>query len=134
MNAKFTIVKRHIIKSIDSKEYTAGDYVLSENTLSEKCRLSRSTVRKALLSLEKEGVLASCPGKGWIVVDRGTREKFPHDKHIGINISFAADVNYFYTPAIQAILDECNKKDIKLDLIHEAGIEKIAKRKLIGLI
>ena len=46
-----------------------GGYLPSENELSEMHGASRDTIRTALKQLERDGLIRSCPGKGWEVVN-----------------------------------------------------------------
>lgn len=56
---------------IRSGRYSAGDYLPGEETLTEKFSVSRATVRRALLSLEQEGLIERRQGRGTRVVWRG---------------------------------------------------------------
>lgn len=47
-----------------------GERIPSERELSKKCQASRSSVRKAILSLIQEGILVRIPGKGTFVAEK----------------------------------------------------------------
>ncbi|MCX7668188.1 MAG: GntR family transcriptional regulator, partial [Atribacterota bacterium] len=55
-----------------------GEMIPSERELSKCCGASRSSVRKAILSLVQEGVLVRIPGKGTFVAENsGSASPFP---------------------------------------------------------
>jgi GntR family transcriptional repressor for pyruvate dehydrogenase complex len=59
---------------IDSGEYAVGDRLPPERTLAEQLKVSRSSVREALIALEVEGCIEVRGGNGVFVVER----KQPH--------------------------------------------------------
>lgn len=54
-----------------SGKYREGDMLPSENVLKDAWHVTRSTVRRAMLELEKQGYIARKQGKGSIVLPRG---------------------------------------------------------------
>ena len=79
------VVVKRIREAILDEVFQPGDR-LGEVELAEKCKVSRSPVREALLTLEKEGTLVVSPYKGAIlkplsvaeVLDIGGTQIGPH--------------------------------------------------------
>jgi DNA-binding LacI/PurR family transcriptional regulator len=63
-------LKDQIIKHILEGSYVSGAAIPTEHELCEKYGISRVTVRKALDTLKKEGVLTSVQGQGTIIARR----------------------------------------------------------------
>ena len=61
---KYAILANAIREQIASGAFQAGDRLASENELSEKYGFSRQTVRQALGTLEREGILVRRRGSG----------------------------------------------------------------------
>lgn len=66
--------------AINSGRYGPGDYLPGENALMEMYGVSRATVRRALDSLEDEGLIDRLPGKGTVVLDVAL--SMPMDEHL----------------------------------------------------
>lgn len=131
------LVRDHLITAIAASEYAAGEFIPSENELSRQFHLSRPTIRKALLLLEKDGLIVRQPGKGRIVMGRNRSRKAANGPQLGLNMLYVTPLNHFnhfYTPAIMAILHECSREGIKLNLIPANDLEKIDKKTLNGVI
>lgn len=67
LNNKNETVKSFILKRIQSKVYSEGQMIDSENTLCQLLDVSRMTVRKALDELVNDGVLYKEKGRGTFV-------------------------------------------------------------------
>lgn len=65
--AKFTIIKDHICKMIESGEWLQHSKVPSENVLAEQFSVSRMTARRALQELTEQGLLVRSQGAGTFV-------------------------------------------------------------------
>ena len=65
--AKFTIIKDHICKMIESGEWVQHSKVPSENVLAEQFSVSRMTARRALQELTEQGLLVRSQGAGTFV-------------------------------------------------------------------
>jgi DNA-binding LacI/PurR family transcriptional regulator len=63
-------LKDQIIKHILEGVYVSGEAIPTEHVLGEKYGISRVTVRKALDTLKKEGVLTSVQGQGTVIAHR----------------------------------------------------------------
>ncbi|WP_025729122.1 trehalose operon repressor [Atopobacter phocae] len=70
MTSKFKYIYSDLKNKILTKEIKAGDYLPSENELSEQYSTSRETIRKALKILFDEGMINKQRGKGSIVLQR----------------------------------------------------------------
>lgn len=66
----YLVVKNHIADAINSGELKSGDQLPSEETLSEQFGVSRSTIRNALFSLERDGIIVRRHGVGTFVMTR----------------------------------------------------------------
>lgn len=66
--AKYENIYKEIKQKILSHEYESGDYLPSENDLTEKYNCSRNTIRKATLFLIEEGLVQPHHGKGVRVI------------------------------------------------------------------
>jgi len=62
---KYEQIKDYVIKGIKARNFT--DAVPSENQLAETFGVSRMTARKAIDTIEREGVVERVPGKGTFV-------------------------------------------------------------------
>ncbi|MBU0716018.1 MAG: GntR family transcriptional regulator [Verrucomicrobia bacterium] len=133
-NGKFSVVKDYLVAAIAANEYAAGEFIPSENKLSKQHHVSRPTIRKALAFLEKEGLISSQPGKGRIVAGRNKLPKPSSELQLGINMSTVVLRGQFYTPSAMAILHECSREGIKLNLIPEEDVKLIDKKGLNGVI
>ena len=70
---RYTVIKDHIIRRIDSARWKAGERVPSENALASEFDVSRMTARRALQELGEEGVLVRTQGLGSFVADARPR-------------------------------------------------------------
>lgn len=68
-NSKQEIITRDIALKIKHKVYCPGEYLPSENQLSELYGAARNTVRKALGDLMDLGLIQKIKGKGSLVLD-----------------------------------------------------------------
>jgi GntR family histidine utilization transcriptional repressor len=66
---RYTAIKEHIIRRIDTARWKAGDRVPSENELAAEFAVSRMTARRALQELEDAGLLVRTQGLGSFVAD-----------------------------------------------------------------
>jgi DNA-binding LacI/PurR family transcriptional regulator len=64
---KWELLKNELSNRIKTGVYAPGEIIPSENSLSTKVGLSRSTVRQAFDELEKEGLVKRIRGKGTFV-------------------------------------------------------------------
>jgi GntR family histidine utilization transcriptional repressor len=66
---RYTEIKEHIIRRIDTARWKAGDRVPSENELATEFAVSRMTARRALQELGEQGLLVRTQGLGSFVAD-----------------------------------------------------------------
>lgn len=64
---KYIEIKNYILDNIRTGRYLAGEKIESENSLMEKFKVSRMTVRQAIIELQNENVIVSSKGKGTYV-------------------------------------------------------------------
>lgn len=67
MISKYEIIKRDIIREIETGIFKAGEKIYSESDLKSKYSVSNTTVVKALNDLVNEGILIRRQGKGTFV-------------------------------------------------------------------
>lgn len=63
-------IQQEITRQIQQGDYRTGDYLPSENELCRKYGITRTTVRKAMDELQKNGFIERHHGKGSKVVER----------------------------------------------------------------
>ncbi|MCR5451350.1 MAG: GntR family transcriptional regulator [Lachnospiraceae bacterium] len=66
-DAKYQVITDWLQSQIDNKVYNSGDRIPSENELCKQFSMSRSTVRRAIFELEKEGIVTKVKGSGTYV-------------------------------------------------------------------
>ena len=71
--SRYETVKKHVLTSIESGEYDAGDKLPSENELVKALGVSRMTVNRALRELTEEGHIVRRAGMGSFVAGRRMR-------------------------------------------------------------
>ncbi|MEI6425624.1 MAG: GntR family transcriptional regulator, partial [Lentisphaerota bacterium] len=74
-NPLYLQIHQEMRHKLVSGEYNKGSVLPSENTLCEKYKTSRFTVRASLKMLEKEGFAKNMPGRGWQVVSTEPEKK-----------------------------------------------------------
>lgn len=67
MKPKYKVIINDIKSKILSGVYRAGDQIPTESAIQEEYKVSRHTVRKAILELSNEGFLRSEKGSGTYV-------------------------------------------------------------------
>jgi len=80
---RYLDVAEEILKGVATGQIAAGDRLPTERSLAERCGVSRSTVREAVLALELSGVVEVRPGSGCylttIGVGSGSQVPLPID-------------------------------------------------------
>lgn len=76
-------MKKQLLNQIKSGKWSINSVIPSENTLAKEYSVSRGTIRKALKSLEMEGLLLAEQGSGRVVISR-TRKRDKAVRTIGI--------------------------------------------------
>ena len=74
---KYYVIKKDIIRKIETEEYTAGETIPSERILMDYYQVSRITIRKAVDELVMEGYLYKVQGKGtYVKTDENSHDLF----------------------------------------------------------
>ncbi|AZT91164.1 GntR family transcriptional regulator [Caldicellulosiruptor changbaiensis] len=94
---KYEIIKDFIIEGINSGKFKEGEKIYSENMLARKFKVSRHTVRRAIMELEFEGLLVSQKGRGTFVVKKSADSS----KCIAVLTTFISD--YIFPLIIRGI-------------------------------
>lgn len=66
---RYSMIYDDIKKDILEDVYAVGSLLPTEQVLSEKYDVNRSTLRKAMQMLADEGLIEKCPGKGTVVLN-----------------------------------------------------------------
>jgi GntR family transcriptional regulator len=82
-------IKRSILEEIESGALPVGARLTPEITLAERYRVSRPTVRQAILELAREGVVSRRRGAGTVVMPR-QRLSYPVGRLLSFTEEFAA--------------------------------------------
>lgn len=99
---------REIIRSqIENGEYSPGSMILSENGLAKKYNINRQTVRNAISSLVKEGILIRIQGKGAFVTSNKVEEVLDSNNIFNLNINQTKE--YYAKKEIKKIERESGK-------------------------
>lgn len=69
---RYLDVIEEVMRAVAVEALKAGDRLPNERQLTDRCAVSRSTVREALLALELCGVIEVRPGSGCYLTGRGT--------------------------------------------------------------
>lgn len=114
MKPKYQIIIDDIKSKILSGDYSIGGQIPTESALQEKYKVSRHTVRKAILELSKEGFLRSEKGSGTYVSNQyqlkagGSSNK----KTIGVITTYISD--YIFPSIIRGIEGRLNEDNYSL--------------------
>ncbi|ACM61300.1 GntR family transcriptional regulator of arabinose operon [Caldicellulosiruptor bescii] len=94
---KYELIKDFIIEGINSGKFKEGEKIYSENMLARKFKVSRHTVRRAIMELEFEGLLVSLKGRGTFVAKKSADSS----KCIAVLTTFISD--YIFPLIIRGI-------------------------------
>jgi len=104
--------------AIVSGEIAPGEFILPENTLSEKYEISRVSIRKALAELVEEGLIEKFAGKG-------NRVKLSEEQQRTATLKLAWFSNSYEIDIIRRIIAAFEEKHpfakVELQLLPEAG-------------
>ncbi len=101
---------------INSGEWRPGDRISPEGILAEMFKVSRTTIRRALSGLEREGLILRFPGKGTFINHTNTPDS--EQLHVGIDFFAKYPTNGYYAAIAEGILDEARHNDISIFLLH----------------
>jgi len=96
--AKYSTLYKALKNDILSGKYASGELLPSENALTRRFKVSRSTVQQAFRELEKIGLISRSRGRGTFVTNHGTSRK------IGLIVPGVACTDFF-----QPIVSEINQ-------------------------
>lgn len=85
--ARYTVIKDHIIRRIDTARWKAGERVPSENELALEFAVSRMTARRALQELSDQGIVVRTQGRGSFVADARPLSSMLHIQSIDAEIA-----------------------------------------------
>jgi len=94
---KYQMIKDFILQGIASGKFKEGEKIYSENMLSRKFKVSRHTVRHAIMELVFEGILISQKGRGTFVAKRSSDSS----RYIAVLTTFISD--YIFPLIIRGI-------------------------------
>ena len=101
-------------KKIASGELIPGDRIFTESRLAEEFQVSRTTIRRALGGLEKDGLIVRFPGKGTFVnLTLGNQIKDPPFT-VGVNFFKSITDNNFYSFLMEGILQGAERRNIHI--------------------
>ncbi|MDM5337398.1 GntR family transcriptional regulator [Fictibacillus enclensis] len=114
MKPKYQVLIEDIKGKILSGDYKVGERIPTEFTLQEEYKVSRHTVRKAILDLSNEGFLRSEKGSGTYVSNQyqsksGGKSK---TKTIGVITTYISD--YIFPSIIRGIEGRLNEENYSL--------------------
>lgn len=114
MKLKYQIIFDDIKSKILSGDYSVGEQIPTESILQEKYKVSRHTVRKAILELSNEGFLRSEKGSGTYVSNQYQTKTSgkSNNKTIGVITTYISD--YIFPSIIRGIEGRLNVEDYSL--------------------
>ena len=127
-------IEEQLIDAVNKGAFSVGDYLPSENKLSEIFGVSRGVIREALLMLSAKGIIEIKKGKGAKLLKPSIDTLFDsfslliNYKCGNKGLKYAHDVRIIIEPYITSLMAEkCEEKDIKT---LKACIENMEKFKL----
>lgn len=100
---KYEQTRALIISQIQSGELEAGAALPSEVRLSENLQVARSTVRQALASLERDGLVRRIHGKGTFIHDEAMQRL---DKSSGLFALIVPETEVAFYPSLQRSFEQ----------------------------
>lgn len=116
-------LREMLADEIASGRLNPGDRIYTEGKLADRFQVSRTTIRRALGGLEREGLIVRFPGKGTFINQSG---KTPDPQHFSVGINFF--VNFFqsnyYGPLVEGVLAEAEKSSILIRIVSPQECEE----------
>lgn len=114
MKPKYQVILEDIKSNILSGAYSVGEQIPTEFALQDKYKVSRQTVRKAILELSNEGFLRSEKGSGTYVSNqfRSKTGGNSSNKTIGVITTYISD--YIFPSIIRGIEARLNEDNYSL--------------------
>ena len=111
-------MKKQLFNQIKSGKWSVNSVIPSENALAKEYSVSRGTIRKALKSLELEGLLLAEQGSGRVVISK-TRKRDTPVKTIGIITHRVAPDFYGDMTGIQETVEKRGYR-LMIYVIHDS--------------
>lgn len=116
-------LREYFLRDIQSGKLLPGDKISPEHELADRFRVSRTTIRRALHGLEKEGMILRFPGKGTFI--RGGSSSVEPSFTVGINfLSQIMSSDSYYARLADGALREAGKHNIQVQILPRQGEEE----------
>lgn len=110
---KYVELSEWLKRQIDEGQLTPGQKIHSENELKEMFQLSRQTVRHAIETLEKDGILRRVHGSGTYVCDNRPLDMNNRNK-VAVITTYVD--NYIFPKTIQGIENVLSENDYSIQI------------------
>ena len=112
-----------LLGEIASGELHPGDRIYTESKLANRFQVSRTTIRRALGGLEREGLIVRFPGKGTFI--NRTTESNALRERVSVGINFFADFSNssYYGELTEGILNEAEKSNLSIRVVSPQELE-----------
>lgn len=127
MDTKYKLVRDYIIEAIKVGKFKEGEKIYSENMLARKFKVSRHTVRRAIMELVYDGILYSSKGKGTFVSSDSSKK----DKYIAVLTTYISD--YIFPSIIRGVEKVVTKEGFGLVLLSTDNCYENEKYHLEGI-
>ncbi|MFA6931105.1 MAG: GntR family transcriptional regulator [Lentisphaeria bacterium] len=114
--AVYRQLRQVLFGKISSGELNPGDRISPELILADTFKVSRTTIRRALSGLVRDGLIVRFPGKGTFI----NHTSVPGRDQLQIGMDFFANFtsNGFYGAIAQGILDEARENEVSVFLLQ----------------
>jgi GntR family transcriptional regulator len=113
-------IKELIRENIDSGEWKSGDKIPNELDMANSFKVSRSTIRQAILDLVNEGILTRKKGVGTFVA-------MPKFEGNFINLTYPDELGTKHTPISMKVIDGGSLKLKPLQLTNDEKVYEIIR-------
>lgn len=126
-------LREYFLRDIQNGKLLPGDKISPEHELADRFRVSRTTIRRALHGLEKEGLILRFPGKGTFI-SCGSSSVEPSFT-VGINfLSQITRSDPYYARLADGVLREAGKHNIQVQILPRGAEEEELFEKLSGVL
>jgi DNA-binding FadR family transcriptional regulator len=115
-------LKRYVTTRISTGQLRAGDKIPTERELAEMFSGGRSTVRKALLELERDGLLAREVGRGTFV-----KQARPGGPSNNAALAALSTPSYAELPSVARLASPADVMELRL-MLEPAVVEQVVSR------
>lgn len=109
-------LREYFLKDIQNGKLLPGDKISPENILAGQFRVSRTTIRRALHGLEKEGMILRFPGKGTFINKTDASPAAPVFT-VGINFYSRVQMSNYYAHLAEGVLRTADQYNIQLQIL-----------------